>query len=82
MKTLKKKSNLFKAGAVLALIGVGYFSMPNVEAASESKITIADLQLISDANASPEGSISCSGSGSGCKFTVNGEPYTSTTHKE
>lgn len=42
---------------------------------------LVDLTKISNASAL-EGSITCGEAGSGCKFTLNGTPMTSTTHKE
>lgn len=81
MKTSKRTSHLLKAGAILSVLGMAYFTMPTQSKASnENKLTMEDLQLISIANA--EGTVKCSGPGSGCKITVNGVPGEASTHKE
>lgn len=76
-----KRVNLLKSGLAVvafAMVGLGFANFGSSE--SNHNLSLKDLQMISNANA--EGAIECGGKGSGCKFTLNGNPMESTTHKE
>lgn len=77
------KKNIFKLGIVtvaIAAVAFANFSVEKKNAKVAGNASLGKFLTINNANA--EGEINCSGLGSGCKYTINGNPVVSKVAKE